>query len=88
MTRRLGGLVFISLGLIGCADNSQPAGVNVSAPGVEVKVGPEGTSVAAPGVNVNAGADGAKVAAPGVNVNAGGGGVDVKAGGDAPKAEP
>jgi len=71
MTRRLGGILFIGLGLIGCADNSQPGGVKVNAPGVNVQVGPDGTSVSAPGVDVKANANGVDVKAPGADVKVG-----------------
>ncbi len=60
------------LALVGCNEKGshveKPAsGVNVSAPGVEVKTG-DGVKVDAPGVQVDTGGEGVKVDAPGTKV--------------------
>jgi len=53
-------LILVVLGLIGCGDDKpknppQKAGVEVSAPGVNVKAGEKGVEIKAPGVEVKAG---------------------------------
>jgi len=64
------GLV-VCLGM-GCGNQETPKaeskGVEVNAPGVNVKAGEKGTEVKAPGVNVKAGEKGADVTFPGGRV--------------------
>jgi hypothetical protein len=65
----LGMVVCLSMG---CGNQQTPKaeskGVEVNAPGVNVKVGEKGTEVKAPGVNVKAGEKGAAVTFPGGKV--------------------
>ena len=65
--RRVGVGLIVCLSL-GCGDQApqktESKGVEVNAPGVNVKVGEKGTDVKAPGVNVKAGEKGADVTFP------------------------
>jgi hypothetical protein len=88
MRRLTCGFFCAALFLCGCGKeepkggNPPAGGVNVSVPGVNIRVSPDGgANVQAPGVNVKAGPQGAEVTAPGgVDVKASPQGVEVKAG--------